>query len=78
MYVSTAAAQGSNCAAYNLGRALANGLHGMTVDTKEAAFWLKKAIGNCRHDHLWDGSKKLAQLMLEELASEDSSNSHSL
>jgi U-box domain/Sel1 repeat len=52
MYLGIAAAQGSNYAAYFLGRAKADGYFGVSVNKEEAIYWLEKAVGDCPFDHL--------------------------
>jgi U-box domain/Sel1 repeat len=67
MYLGIAAGQGSNLASFELGMALADGEYGMTVNVKEAIYWLEKAVGDCEHDHLDDGYKEEAAEKLNEL-----------
>ncbi|CAB9514221.1 Sel1 domain protein repeat-containing protein [Seminavis robusta] len=67
MYVSIAAGQGSNVAAFDLGMALADGKYGFSVNKAEAIRWLEKAVGDCSHDHLRDSFKNRAQQKLNEL-----------
>ena len=67
MYISLAAAQGSNLAASYLGDAFAGGLHGTREDEDEAVRWLEVAVGDCPFDHLSDEGKEEAQKKLDEL-----------
>ncbi|CAB9529849.1 Sel1 domain protein repeat-containing protein [Seminavis robusta] len=68
-YLTDAASQGSNFAAYELGMTFANGLYGLSVDKTEAIRWLEKSLGNCPHKHLCEDSKSEAQQKLDELKS---------
>jgi TPR repeat protein len=73
-YISIAAAQGSNFAAYILGMALADGMHGMIVNVEEAIYWLEKAVGDCEHNHFDDEDKKQAQQKVNELKAAGNKN----
>ena len=51
-YINSAAEKGSDVGAYNIGIAYANGLHGLTQDSKIGTFWLSKVIdGSCEVKH---------------------------
>ncbi|CAB9521012.1 Sel1 domain protein repeat-containing protein [Seminavis robusta] len=67
MYMSIAAGQGSDFAAYHLGMALAEGRHGMIVDKAEATRWLEEALGGCKRKHMKLSDKNKAQEKLNEL-----------
>ncbi|CAB9516575.1 Sel1 domain protein repeat-containing protein [Seminavis robusta] len=67
MYVSIAAGQGSNLAAYYLGMALANGGRGMHNDKQEAIKWLAKAVGVCPYMNLSEDAVNEAQEKLNQL-----------
>jgi TPR repeat protein len=66
MYLGIAAGQGSNCAAYYLGMALARGKYSMKEHTEEAIYWLQKAVGDCLYNHLTVKGKNKAQCKLDE------------
>ena len=68
MYLSMAAGRGSDCAAYELGTALADGRYGFPVDKEEAIHWLQMCLsGNCRAKHLGNSAKQRAEGLLSEL-----------
>ena len=68
MYVTMAAEQGSDLAAYILGMALADGTCGLSKNSEEAIRWLQKCLeDNCPHQHLRDLSKDRARNKLQEL-----------
>ena len=69
-YVSSAAGQGSNFAAYSLGMAFARGTYGLDTDKGQAMYWLKRAVGDCPHNHLCEEYKAQAQEKLDELTGE--------
>ncbi|CAB9521008.1 Sel1 domain protein repeat-containing protein [Seminavis robusta] len=72
MYISMAAGQGSDWAAYELGMALADGLHGVIKDKAEAIRWLEEAVGDCRYKHLSLPAKNQARETLNELKAQTS------
>ncbi|CAB9496314.1 Sel1 domain protein repeat-containing protein [Seminavis robusta] len=68
IYLTKAAMQGSAMAAYCLGMAFANGMHGVSVNKAEAIHWLEKAIGEeCPHEHGDGDFKNEAQQELNQL-----------
>ena len=63
-----AATNGSDFAAYTLGKAFFYGNFGLTKDPVRARFWLKKVLdGECSCHHLSDETKALAKDRLAEL-----------
>ncbi|CAB9517637.1 unknown protein [Seminavis robusta] len=62
-----AANNGSDYAAYTLGKAFAKGYFGLPVNKKEAMFWLAKSVGVCTHSHMSGSFKVVAQKELDEL-----------
>ncbi|CAB9517635.1 Sel1 domain protein repeat-containing protein [Seminavis robusta] len=70
-YLTRAAENGSDYAAYVLGKAFAKGRYGMTVNNKEAIFWLQKSLGDCAHQHAAESVKAKAQQFLGELQSQN-------
>ena len=68
VYTSMAAGQGSNLAAYYLGKALALGEYGLPVDKSEAIHWLQKSLNpECPYRHMSDWGKNDAQRILNDL-----------
>jgi hypothetical protein len=69
MYLTMAAAKGSDLAAYWLGQALAGGLYGLPVDTVEAKYWLQHSLsGDCPFSNMLEEYKdKARQKLLENL-----------
>jgi Sel1 repeat/U-box domain len=67
MYLGIAAGQGSDYAAYQLGKALANGTCGVRVNKGEAIYWLQKAAGTCVHNHMAQSDKEKAQQEVNKL-----------
>ena len=67
-YTFVAAAQGSDCAAYNLGRAFCYGACGLSVDTAQGIHWLQKCLSDaCPHKHLSESHLEDARAMLQQL-----------
>lgn len=65
--IARAAEKGSDLAAYKLGSFYGYGKHGLSVDTTEAVFWLRKALsGDCPHRHARDSQREKANSMLLE------------
>jgi hypothetical protein len=74
MYLTLAGIAGSEVAAFYLGKGLAKGFYGLSVNKPEAIEWLKKCLDkNCRHKHLCHDSKEDAQKLLDELTAEGDS-----
>ncbi|CAB9527688.1 Sel1 domain protein repeat-containing protein [Seminavis robusta] len=67
VYMSVAAGQGSNIAAYTLGMAFANGRHGFNVDKAEAIHWLGKATEDSPHDCLSYSFKHRTRVWIDQL-----------
>ena len=67
MFLTEAAALGSDFACYQLGMFLADGSHGVPVDKEEAIRWLRKSLGDCPHKHLSEHGRELSQAKLNEL-----------
>ena len=75
MYTTQAAQRGSDMAMAHLGDYLANGKYGLTVDQKEAIFWLKKAVDpKCKIQHMVEVGLSHAASTLRELEKNDKSN----
>lgn len=71
MFLSIAAAQGSDTASYRLGLALADGKHGLPVNKPEAIKWLLKSLSDeCKLKHMNEVGRKHAREKLEELTNE--------
>ena len=68
MNVTQAAGLGSDVAAFILGFAFFEGVHGLPKDTVRARYWLKKVVdGECTHKHLTDQAIAEAAEWLREL-----------
>ena len=68
MNVTQAAGLGSDVAAFILGFAFFEGVHGLPKDTVRARYWLKKIVDDeCRFKHLNDVGFADAARMLREL-----------
>ncbi|CAB9525771.1 Sel1 domain protein repeat-containing protein [Seminavis robusta] len=74
MYLTMAAGQGSDWAAYALGVTFSNGSHGVVVNKSVAILWLEKALGECTHQDLTDDMKKDGEKLLNELKANDISS----
>jgi len=60
-----AAQQGSDLAAFRLGRAYALGMYGMMVDVPEAIGWLEVSLSmKCRHSHISEAIREQARELL--------------
>jgi U-box domain/Sel1 repeat len=70
-FLSLAAAQDSDYAACELGSAFFRGKWGLEKNDEEAIYWLRKSLGNCRHQHCADSVRKLAQERLDTLLEDD-------
>jgi U-box domain/Sel1 repeat len=72
MFLSIAAGKGSDCAAYEVGTALAEGIRGFPMDRDEAMYWLRMCIsGKCRAKHLGNSAKERAKALLHQLQHAD-------
>ena len=68
MNVTQAAGLGSDVAAFILGFAFFEGVHGLPKDTVRARYWLKKVVdGECKIKHLSDSAKARVAEWLREL-----------
>lgn len=68
--MTTAAMNGSDCAAYRLGSAFFHGKYDLSVDKASAVFWLEKALcDTCLFPLLKETTRASAQEKLEELNS---------
>ena len=73
VYISIAAANGSDFAAYRLGMALALGRYHLPINVPEAIKWLTKATNNtCEHRHLRPARKIEARQLLAQLRASES------
>ena len=62
-----AATNGSDFAAYTLGKAFLDGNFGLMKDPVRARFWLVKAFGECKHKHMSESGRANATRLLREL-----------
>jgi len=67
-----AAKDGSDLAAFRLGRAMAEGKHGLSVNKAEAIVWLQKSLdkNKCHFHHLAESAREKARTLLEELTAD--------
>jgi TPR repeat protein len=73
MFMTMAAAQGSDYASFELGRALADGLYGLPVNKAEAIKWLQKSLSADCTEQLFNMTKfnrERAEMRLQELIDE--------
>lgn len=71
VFMSMAAAQGSDFASYKLGVAFADGMYGLSANKPEAISWLQMIVsGECSVKHLSDSGKQKARVKLDELIAE--------
>ncbi|CAB9499387.1 Sel1 domain protein repeat-containing protein [Seminavis robusta] len=73
MYFTMAASQGSSYAAYRVGRMIALGFYGVTVDREQALIWLKKSLNpsDCPIQDLNEIAKRRAEELINELTKEE-------
>ena len=65
--ITEAATNGSDFAAYTLGKAFLEGNFGLTKDPVRARFWLVKAVGDCKFKHMSESGRANATRLLREL-----------
>ncbi|CAB9516582.1 Sel1 domain protein repeat-containing protein [Seminavis robusta] len=73
VYLSMAATEGSDYAAYIMGMCFSNGKYGLSKDRQESIFWLNKCLSPCDHEHMTDAMKTEAQVKLAAILKKKSS-----
>ena len=69
VYITRAAAAGSDVAAYILGKAFVTGKYGLPENNVQAKYYLRKVVeGECEFKHLIDASHTAAKEFLEKLS----------
>jgi hypothetical protein len=67
MYLSMAASDGSDYAAFVLGMSFAHGTYGTVKDKQEARSWLQKCLGTCDYHQMTNEMKTKARLELNRI-----------